>query len=59
MAKKRRKKSARRTRTKVKGFTKVKGKYALVFSKGKKLALGKDRYKSKTSLMSAARKYIK
>jgi hypothetical protein len=62
MAKKRRVVSRRRrvvSRSKLAGFTRVKGKYALVFKKGQKLSLGKGRYASKASLMTNARKYFK
>ncbi len=61
-SKRKRKVVSRRRRvskSKLAGFTRVKGKYALVFKKGKKLSVGKGRYASKKSLMTTARKYLK
>ena len=43
------------------GYTKVSSKptkYALVFRKGKKLAVGKSRFKTKSSLSKAAQKFL-
>lgn len=47
------------TKKRLAGFTKVKGKFALVFKKGKKLTLGKSRFGSKKMLISGARKFLK
>jgi len=47
------------TKKKLAGFTKVKGKYALVFRKGKKLMLGTSRFAKKSSLLVKARKFLK
>ncbi len=57
---KRRKTTRKRTTTKSKiaGYTRTKGKYAIVFKKGKKLSVGKSRFSSKNSLMKSARKYL-
>lgn len=46
------------SKKKVAGFTKVKGKFALVFKKGKKLSLGKSRFSSKKTLVKSARKFL-
>lgn len=55
-----RKTSNKRTmKRKLAGFTKTKGKFALVFKKGKTLSIGKGRFKNKKSLEKAARKHIK
>jgi len=62
MAKRRktRKRSTKRTiKKKLAGFTKTKGKFALVFKKGRKLSVGKGRYTKKSSLISAAKKFVK
>ena len=61
MPKKRRTTTRKRSPSKSKlvGYTKVKKSYALVFSKNKKLSVGKGRYKSKPSLSKAAQKYLK
>ena len=61
MVKRRKKRSYTRSRTtkrKLAGFTKVKGKYALVFKKGKTASLGKGRFKSKKTMLQSARKYV-
>ena len=47
------------SKSKLVGYTKVKKSYALVFSKNRKLSVGKGRYKSKPSLTKAAQKYLK
>lgn len=46
-------------KSKLAGYTRTAGKYALVFKKGKKLAVGKGRFKTKASLAAAAKKYLK
>ena len=56
---KRRKRTKKRVmKKKLTGFTKEKGKYRLVFKKGKKLSLGKSKYSSKKSMDRAAVKYL-
>lgn len=61
MAKRKTKSKKRRapTKSRLAGFTRVKGKYALVFKKGGKLRVGKSRFGSKKTLMTKARKYLK
>lgn len=56
---KRRTKNRTTTKKKLAGFTKTKGKYALVFKKGKKLMVGKSRFSSKKTLLANARKYLR
>jgi len=57
---KRRKTTKKRSvKNKLAGYTKTKGKYALVFKKGKKLGVGKARYGSKKTMLKAAKKYLK
>lgn len=41
------------------GFTKTKGRFALVFKKGNKLSVGSGRFKSKKTLMLKARRFLK
>lgn len=41
------------------GFTKTKGKFALVFKRGKKLSLGTKRFGSKKTLLKAATRFAK
>jgi len=50
------KRSSKRT---LAGFTKVKGKYALVFRSNNKLSIGKSRFKSKKTLMTKAKKFAR
>jgi|TARA_Y100000034_G_scaffold131364_1_gene191939 hypothetical protein len=50
---KRRKTTSKRKLT---GYTRIKGKYALVFKKGRTLSVGKGRYKSKKTLIAKASK---
>lgn len=52
----RRRSSSRPTR-RLAGFTKAGKSFALVFKTGKKLSLGKGRFKTKKSLMAAATKF--
>ena len=56
MAKRRKKKTIGK---RLAGFTKTKGKFALVFKKGRKLSVGKGRYTKKSSLINAAKKFAK
>jgi hypothetical protein len=56
MVTRRRKKTS--TSRKPIGFTRVKGKYKLVFGTKKKPRLGKSAYKTKKSLTTAAKKYF-
>ena len=57
-----RKGKGRKTRSsskrKLAGFTKTKGKFALVFKRGNKLSVGKGRFKSKKALLSRAKKFL-
>ena len=54
----RRKTKTRRVKSKLAGFTKQGGKYALVFKKGTKLSVGKKRFTKKASMNKEAVKYI-
>ena len=49
----------RKRRTKPVGYTKTKGKYALVFRKNGKMSVGSGRYKTRTALINSAKKYLK
>ena len=55
-------KTSRKTRTtkkKLVGYTKVKGKYKLVYKKGGKPSLGRSSYSSKKTLIAAAKRALK
>ena len=58
---KRRKRTHKRRSSskKLAGYTKTGGKYALVFSRKGKRVLGTGRYRSKTTLVKAAQRYLK
>ncbi len=49
----------RKMTSKLAGYTKTKGKYALVFKKNGKLSVGKGRYSSKNTMVKAAQRYLK
>ena len=58
-ATRRRKTTRRSAKRKLAGYTRTKGKYALVFSKGGKKSLGKGRFKTKKTMMTKAKRYLK
>lgn len=47
-----------KTLGKLAGYTRTKGKYALVFSKGGKKSLGKGRFKNMKTLRTKAKRYL-
>lgn len=51
-------KKTKTTKRKLAGFTKTKGKFALVFKRGRKLSVGKGRFKSKKTLIKAAKRFV-
>ena len=56
---KRRSSKKRVVKRRLAGFTKTKGKFALVFKRGKKLSLGTKRFGSKKTLLKAATRFAK
>ena len=56
---KRRSSKKRVVKRRLAGFTKTKGKFALVFKRGKKLSLSTKRFGSKKTLLKAATRFAK